>query len=339
MNDKWARIIGAPVIAILMQFVHDGPAAFNDWHTLLPHVGVSLTITVTIWEGIRGILVLMRRLFPRYDQTGRRLLFQTLSSLVYTYLATVSLNWVLQVVVGIVLCPQGEVWHNYLANLVPTLFVTSLYESALFFGEWKKNLQRSEALARAALQTELEALQRQLDPHFLFNSLNTLSALIDDTNAEAQRFVEQLSDVYRYVLLSRDKTTVTLSEELAFVDAYVALNKTRFRDDLLVEHHIAPGAGAGTVAPLSVQMLIENALKHNVISPENPLRVTLQAEMSPANAGYVSVANNLQPKTGLSTSTKVGLRNIIDRYRLLTQQPVEVSREAGFFTVRLPLLS
>jgi len=337
MNDKWARILGAPLVAVLMHLVHDGPAAFSNWHQLLPELAVGLIITVTLWEGIRGIFVQMRRLFPHYSQTGRRLLFQTLSSLVYTYVATIFLNWALYLVFGIVLCPEGEFWHGYLVNLVPTLFVTSLYESAYFFGEWKKNLQRSEALARAALQTELEALQRQLDPHFLFNSLNTLSALIDDTNAEAQLFVEQLADVYRYVLLSRDKTTVTLAEELAFVDAYVALNKTRFRDDLLVEHRIAPGAGQGTVAPLSVQMLIENALKHNVISPENPLRVTLRAETG--SAGYVSVANNLQPKTGLSTSTKVGLRNIVDRYRLLTQQPVEVSREAGLFTVRLPLLS
>ena len=122
--------------------------------------------------------------------------------------------------------------------------MTSLYESAYFFGEWKTNIQRAEALARAGIQSELAVLKSQLDPHFLFNSLNTLTALIDETNAEAQQFVEQLADVYRYVLLSRDKTTVTLSEELAFVEAYVALNKTRFRDDLLVEQHI--GASPAT---------------------------------------------------------------------------------------------
>ena len=337
MNDKWARLLGAPLVAVLMQLVYDGPASFVDGPTFLSHLGISLLITVTLWEGIRGMLLLLRHLFPRYDQTGRRLLVQTLASVVYTFAATAFLNWGLRVTFGIELCAKGELLNGCLINLVPSLFVTSLYEGAYFFGEWKKNILRSEALARAAMQTELEALQRQLDPHFLFNSLNTLSALIDDTNAEAQRFVEQLADVYRYVLLSRDKPTVTLTEELAFVEAYVALHKTRFRDDLLVEHRIAPGAGQGAVAPLSVQMLIENALKHNAISPQSPLRVLLQAEGGAA--GYVSVANNVQPKTGLATSTKVGLRNIIDRYRLLTPQPVEVNHEAGFFTVRLPLLN
>ena len=336
MNDKWARILGAPVVAVLMQFVYDGPASFADWPTLLPHLAVSLIITVTIWEGVRVIMAQMRRLFPRFDQTGARLLVQTVISVAYTFAATVFLKWALQMAFGIILCKEGELLHGCLLNLVPTLFVTSLYECAYFFGEWKTNVQRSEALARAAMQSELEALQRQLDPHFLFNSLNTLSALIDDTNAEAQRFVEQLADVYRYVLLSRDKPTVTLTEELAFVEAYVALHKTRFRDNLLVEQRIAPGAGQGAVAPLSVQMLIENALKHNSISPQSPLRVLLQAEGGAA--GYVSVANNVQPKTGLATSTKVGLRNIIDRYRLLTPQPVLVQNEAGLFTVRLPLL-
>ena len=337
MNDKWIRIIGAPLVAVGMQFVYDGSEAFARWPLAAQHLAVGLAMTVALWEGTRGLLVLMRHLFPRYDQTMRRLVLQTLSSLLFTFVATIAFKWFFQLAFGIELCPASQLWHSFLLNLAPTLFVTSLYESAYFFGEWKTNIQRAEALARAGIQSELAVLKSQLDPHFLFNSLNTLTAIIDDTNAEAQQFVEQLADVYRYVLLSRDKTTVTLAEELAFVEAYVALNKTRFRDDLLVERHIGAGAAQGTVAPLSVQMLVENALKHNLVSPESPLRLVLRAEAG--EAGYVSVANNVQPKTGLEQSTKVGLRNIIDRYRLLTQQPVQVSDEAGVFTVRLPLLN
>lgn len=336
MNDKWARILGVPVVALLMIVVYDGAATFQNWRGLLPHLGVSLLITGTIWTGVRAILMQMRRLFPRFDQTASRLFVQTICSLAFTYVATVVLKAALHRLLSIELCTNDEVWHSYLLNLVPTLFIMSLYESAYFFGEWKKNIQRAEALARAGIQSELAALKSQLDPHFLFNSLNTLTALIDDTNAEAQNFVEQLADVYRYVLLSRDKTTVTLTEELAFVDAYVALNKTRFREDLLVESHIVPGAASGVVAPLSVQMLVENALKHNRISSESPLHLVLRAEGGAA--GYVSVTNNLQVKSSLEQSTKVGLRNIIERYRLLTRQPVEVLNEAGEFSVRLPLI-
>ena len=337
MNDKWIRLTGAPLVAVGMQFVYDGNQAFTRWPLAAQHLAVALVMTVALWEGTRGLLVFMRRLFPRHDQTPRRLVLQTLSSLLFTFVATVAVRWGFQRAFGIELYPTGQLWHSFLFNLAPTLFVTSLYESAYFFGEWKTNIQRAEALARAGIQSELAVLKSQLDPHFLFNSLNTLTALIDETNAEAQQFVEQLADVYRYVLLSRDKTTVTLCEELAFVEAYVALNKTRFRDDLLVERHIGVGAAQGTVAPLSVQMLVENALKHNRVSPESPLRLVLRAEAGAA--GYVSVANNVQPKTSLEQSTKVGLRNIVDRYRLLTQQPVQVREEAGVFTVRLPLLN
>jgi LytS/YehU family sensor histidine kinase len=123
---------------------------------------------------------------------------------------------------------------------------------------------------------------------------------------------------------------------MAFVEAYLYLNKTRFRDDLLVEQRIEPAAYATSVAPLSLQMLVENAIKHNIISPESPLRVSLVSE---PGTGYVRVENNVQPKTGLEQSTKVGLRNIINRYRLLSEQPVEVLTEGGQFTVRVPLLN
>ena len=335
MNDKWLRLIGIPVVGTIMYVVFDGwPRAYDQ--AFLGHYLFSLFITLLLWEGNRANFLLMRRLFPRYEQTGRRLVLQTASSIVFTFLATLFLTELHFWLFGVPLCARGHFFESFLLKLVPTFMVTSVYESAYFFGEWKKNIQRAEALARAGIQGELAALKSQLDPHFLFNSLNTLSALIDDTNAEAQAFVDQLADVYRYVLLSRDKTTVTLAEELAFVEAYVALNKTRFRDDLLVESHIGAGASQGAVAPLSVQMLVENALKHNRISADTPLRLVLRAEGGAA--GYVSVANNVQPKATLEKSTKVGLRNIIDRYRLLTRHPVEVRSEADFFTVTLPLL-
>ena len=335
MNDKWIRIVGIPLVAVLMHIAYEGlPVALNrQWvFTIL----VALSITVTIWEGNRALFIVMRRQFPRYAQTTQRLILQTLFSIVLTFVATALLQEGWLWLFGVTVCPHGNVLRGGLLNLVPTFFVTSIYESVYFFGEWKRNLQRSEALARAGIESELAALRSQLDPHFMFNSLNTLAALIDDDNEPAHTYLEQLADVYRYVLLSRDKATVSLAEEMAFVDAYLYLNKTRFRDDLQVEQRIAPAAYATSVAPLSLQLLVENAIKHNVISPENPLRVTLSTE---PDVAYVRVQNNVQLKTGLGQSTKVGLRNIVNRYRLLTEHPVEVLRENGLFTVRLPLIS
>ena len=163
--------------------------------------------------------------------------------------------------------------------------------------------------------------------------MNTLAALIDDENAPAQKYLDQLSDVYRYVLVSREKSTVTLEEEMAFLDAYIYLNKTRFRENLMVEAQVDEAAYQKQVAPLSLQMLLENAIKHNIISKENPLTIKILQENN-----YLSVANNLQEKKTFEKSTKVGLQNIINRYRLLTDQQVEIHKSEWNFTVRIPLL-
>jgi hypothetical protein len=333
LNDKWIRLVSIPVVALLMHLVYDGlPAPLNEeWVT---GYFVGLSVTVALWEGNRGIFILMRRWFTRYDQTATRLFVQTLTSIAYTFAVKFVLDSTWQLA-GIEMCAEGEIIKKSFVDLVPTFFITSLYESAYFFGEWKRNLQRSEALARAGIQSELEALRNQLDPHFLFNSLNTLAALIEDDNEPAHTYLSQLADVYRYVLVSRDKTTVPLRDEMAFVEAYLYLNKTRFRDDLQVEQRIAPAAYATNVAPLSLQMLVENAIKHNIISPESPLHVSLVSE---PDSPYVRVENNVQLKTSLEQSTKVGLRNIINRYRLLSERPVEVLAENGRFSVRVPLL-
>ncbi|WP_460504274.1 sensor histidine kinase, partial [Hymenobacter agri] len=162
-------------------------------------------------------------------------------------------------------------------SLVPTVAVLTLYETIYFFEQWKTSLRQAEELGRAQNQAQLDALQGQLDPHFLFNNLNTLSALIEPGNAPAQDFVEQLADVYRYVLLAQGRATVPLAEELAFVETYLALHKARFRDNLQIEVNIVPAALSRHVAPLSVQLLVENALKHNVASREHPLHLRLAA--------------------------------------------------------------
>ena len=202
----------------------------------------------------------------------------------------------------------------------------------------RASLYRAEQLGRAQNQAQLEALQGQLDPHFLFNNLNTLSALIEPGNEPAQDFVEQLADVYRYVLLAQGRATVPLAEELAFVDTYLALHKARFRDNLVVEIAVAPAVLSRHVAPLSVQLLVENALKHNVASRQHPLHLRLAATAeAPA---LLLVENTWQPRTaGFAPGTGTGLANVRRRYELLgAAQPVEHHAADGKFVVKLPLL-
>ncbi|CAG4999905.1 hypothetical protein DYBT9275_02340 [Dyadobacter sp. CECT 9275] len=329
LNDRAIRLIGIPLVAILIPMV----IQFEDFMKLNARFGinamVTLFITLTFWEGNRYIVVLARRKFPAYSQTRQRLLTEAVLALLYTVVATLLMELILSKFIF-----KTKVEIGFRITLVTTLLVYLVYEAIYFFEAWKLNVRKTESLMREGVESQLEVLKNQLDPHFLFNSMNTLAALIDDTNADAQQYLERQSDVYRYVLVSRTKNTVLVEEEMAFLDAYVYLNKIRFRDNLLVEKLLSPETLRLQVAPLSIQMLIENAIKHNIVSREYPLKISIRQEEN----DYLVVENNIQQKTILEKSTKVGLQNIINRYALLTtDRRVEVQRTEKLFTVRIPL--
>lgn len=333
INDRKARLIGIPLLSILLPIVlHKEVFTGGNTKDIFYWVSSCFMNTLLIWEGNRAIFILMRKQFPHYRQTARRLSWQTIVGLTYTLVVSAFIDYFF--------CSQisnfdriNEVLIGFKISLIPTIIVTLMYESAFFFQSWKSHVQKTEALARENVQSQLDALKNQLDPHFLFNSLNTLASLIDDENSPAQNYLDKLSDVYRYVLVSREKNTVTLEEEMQFLDAYIYLNKIRFRENLQVETELLTDTNQLHVAPLSIQMLIENAIKHNVVSKEKPLKIRIVQE-----DGFLTVENNLQEKMTFEKSTKVGLQNIINRYRLLTEQQVEVLRNEWSFKVKLPLL-
>jgi two-component system LytT family sensor kinase len=334
MNDKWARIIGIPLISLLIPLVLD----FEDMIALDSTSLQALCSLLYIYYGYvgrkQGYFIYMKKLFPGYKQTVKRITVQTLCSLVYTVIAATGLSFLLSLFFIDCAFTDAHVLRDIIVSIFPTLMVTSIYESVYFFQEWKKNIQQTEALAKENIISQFEALKNQVDPHFLFNSLNTLAALIDEENEPAQKYLEQLSDVYRYVLISKDKPTVTLEEELAFLNAYIYLNKTRFRDNLVVENKISAEYNKYMVAPLTLQMLVENAIKHNIISKEKPLIIRL----TPEENDYIMIENNIQEKTVFEKSTKVGLQNIINRYNFLTPKKIKIFNNQELFTVQIPLL-
>jgi two-component system LytT family sensor kinase len=335
-NDKWARIIGIPLVSLLIPLFKDFQDMITWNDNALQHIIACLVFTATMWEGNRLIFIYMKKRFPGYKQTVKRITVQTAVSIVYTILAATCLTFLLSFVFVECQFDREHVSRDIMTSIIPTFLVTSVYESVYFFQEWKKNIQQTEALAKENIISQFEALKNQVDPHFLFNSLNTLAALIDEENEPAQKYLEQLSDVYRYVLISKDKTTVTLAEELAFLESYIYLNKTRFRDNLVVENTISEEYyHKYMVAPLTLQMLVENAIKHNIVSKEKPLTIRL----APGDNEYISVENNIQEKTTLEKSTKVGLQNIINRYNFLTPKRIEILNTSELFTVRIPLLN
>lgn len=325
--------IGVPVVALVMSLVFHWQDDFStQWREWLRGFGFALIHTTVYWVGIRKIWGYFARKYSNVNQTHIRLMMMAVAVLVYSAVATVSIELVTRNLLGIP-CGLKDLYTAFFIGLVPVVFVNLVYESVYFYKNWEQNVKKSEALARANVQNQLEGLKRQLDPHFLFNSLNTLAALIDDNNEPAHKYLSLLADVYRYVLVSREKDTVTLEEEMAFLDAYLYLNKTRFRDNLQVETQLAEASMQKQVAPMSLQMLVENAIKHNVVSKDKPLTISIQGD----EEGLL-VSNNIQEKQILESSTKVGLQNIIQRYSLLTQTPVNIWKEDNNFKVKLPFI-
>lgn len=224
--------------------------------------------------------------------------------------------------------------QNLLSAVMIALFMNIVHIGMILFHRWKEAHTEAEDLKRSSLEAQNAALKQQIDPHFLFNSLNTLAALIEEEPKAAVRFVQQLSNVYRYVLQSKNHATVTLAEELAFVRAYSYLHELRFGENFHVMIDVPDSAESLVLPPLVVQLCIENAVKHNVVSRQKPLHITVSVE-----GIMLRVTNNLQRKRNVPASTQVGLSAIQHRYSLLTETPVVITETVTEFMVELPLLS
>jgi two-component system LytT family sensor kinase len=227
--------------------------------------------------------------------------------------------------------PPEHFWPQAVMTLLITYLITGIHEMIYFYNQWIYHFSRSVRLERDNIQAKYETLKTQINPHFLFNSLNSLVNIVDE-NPAAVNYIQNLSELLRYMLGSRDRDLVYLRDELKVLNHYVALQKTRFRDNLQVSTEIAEKYHLYTLPPLALQMLVENCIKHNIISSEKPLKVSISAENE-----YIHVKNNLQRKEGVA-STGQGLRNITERYRHFTGKEVKVYEAKNEFTVSLPLL-
>lgn len=203
-----------------------------------------------------------------------------------------------------------------------------------FFNQWQANVLRAARLEKEKSQVQYDNLKNQLNPHFLFNSLSSLDGLIDENPALARRFLQQLSKVFRYVLQHKDKELVPLETELAFIKNYVSLLQTRFDGTFRLLCQISPDALERRIVPVTLQILIENAIKHNVISEARPLTVHLTAD-----AHFLTVSNPIQRKKQVGTSNGQGLQNLKMLYSYLSTCAVEVQADSETFRVRVPLLT
>jgi LytS/YehU family sensor histidine kinase len=220
--------------------------------------------------------------------------------------------------------------YAWLVNLLYHLLNTIIF----YFKQYTFTRIEAEELKRFQTQAELQLVKSQVNPHFLFNNLNVLSTLVIQNNGEANRFIEEFSKVYRYILNNHHKELVELSTELYYINPYIFLLKKRFGDGLNVEIDIPGNYGNYLVIPAALQMLIENAIKHNIVSKQKPLHISLMIK----DKELVVVTNNLQVKKTVEYSSEIGLKNIMKRYSIVSNREVHVNIDEAVFSVELPLI-
>ncbi|SHG22316.1 2TM domain-containing protein [Flagellimonas flava] len=238
---------------------------------------------------------------------------------------------------------EGESWDEFIINekaiyyvvaLLITIVISVFFHAFYFYRNWQEKRVKEQKIIAGTASARFDALKNQLDPHFLFNSLNVLTSLIEEEPVQAQKFTTSLSKVYRYVLEQKNKDLVTVDEELDFARTYVKLLKMRFEESIIFEIPEKSSMPDAKIVPLSLQLLLENAVKHNVVTSSRPLHLTVKEE-----SGMLVVSNNLQEKQVVRKSSGVGLQNIKQRYAILTNRAVKINSGPSTFSVSLPILT
>jgi sensor histidine kinase YesM len=284
-----------------------------------------------LWKGNDYLSDVISERIPWIRFPVKRLVIGIISTTVYSLTVTLALMTFYQVVLDFQFA-DSYLRTLYIATGI-TFLISLILHSREFLLHWREAALEREQYEKESISARYESLKNQVNPHFLFNSFNALTNLVYEDQEKAVKFIKQLSEVYRYVLDTRDKETVPLEDEMKFLQSYLYLQKIRFGEKLDIT--FALDGASMNVAPLALQMLIENAIKHNVVSEDDPLRIKVYVE-----DGFIVVQNNLQRKGAVGElSAGVGLENICKRYEFLSDRKVEIREDEHHFTVKLPLLS
>ena len=223
---------------------------------------------------------------------------------------------------------------NLIVGLIITVFVLLIIQGGRFFTNWKNSLIKAERLEKEKTLTQYQALRAQVNPHFLFNSLNTLSGLISQDPLLADKYLGKLSEVYRYVLANQDKEVISLEEELTFIHSYLYLLNIRYNDQITWNTPNKSEIATFFIIPLGLQILVENAIKHNRISDKEPLSIDIWIEEN-----EIIVENEKRLRNNPEDSLGKGLQNLVDRYGFLSRKKVEIKETETKFRVKIPLLT
>ncbi len=294
----------------------------------------SVLVGGSFMTGLKVIVQMLDKRVPWLHYPLKRLIAQVFITLLFSIVIIVVTILLTALFSGAKITSTSFFEQASFMAKVAFLFVfvgSLLSNTVLFFKNWKESAVQHEILKREQLALQYETLKSQVNPHFLFNNLNSLTSLINSSPDKATDFVKKLSDVYRYVLDQKNHEFVALSDELKFVESYVYLHKIRFGENLQVQVEIKPQQYK--VIPLSVQLLVENAIKHNEISDHKPLSIRIYEKDD-----YLVVENKLQKKSG-SEGSGTGLQNISARYGFFSDRKVIIGFNTEMYKVSIPLLT
>jgi hypothetical protein len=323
-----------PAFVFTLNYVYFGTIYFNHVKVFAAATVITLAVTYLLSQVQIVLSNKMRKKYPAYEQTYRRVLTWSFLILPLTP-AVLMLLFLLYQWLQFPAAIQGDGWKwgilvGFIADVIGVAFNEGIYT----FSIWKENIQEAEQLKKANLQTRFDGLKNQVNPHFLFNSINTLSSLIHEDKARAEKFIDEMSNVYRYLLRNNEEELVTLSTELKFINSYYHLLKTRYGNAIEMKISIDNSLENYLLPPLTLQLLVENAVKHNNVLKDKPLLIEIYDSMN----GWLTVKNNIQKKTTKVDSSKVGLNNIKEKFRLLNQPGVLITETTTEFVVMLPLI-
>lgn len=273
--------------------------------------------------------LLLEKLLPLPDKIRLRLMVQTIVGIALLVI-------MFQISIRMTVYQPGIPKSNIYLGLAIGLVFVSMFSSSLLImrltEKWVFHQKEMDRLKQDKLKMDYNSLQDQLNPHFLFNNLSALKSLIIYDQDKAVSFTENFTDVYRYVLQSKDKMVIRVEEELEFIKAYIKLHKVRLGGGLHVDIDIATGFYDQEIAPLTLQLLIENAIKHNITSKDKPLNINAYIKNN-----YLVIENNNQKKES-TYSTNTGLTNLKKRYEMLTEREIVIFEDEHTFRVNIPLL-
>jgi hypothetical protein len=293
-------------------------------------IGHGMTITAGIWLGCMTIVGWLWRKYPWEFYPVKHLILEVILITAWTLAYSFTLYQV-EIWCNVFDSQENIVFEAFVTILI-TYLITAIHELVYFYQQWKFHFSKSIRLEKDNIQAKYETLKTQINPHFLFNSLNSLTTLVDD-NEKAVEYIGNLSEFFRYMLSSRDKELVLVREEIKLLERYISLQQSRFINTLTVDVDVPEKFFHYAIPPLVLQMLVENSIKHNIISKDKPLKVTVRG-----NGDSIIVENNLQRKPGVS-STGQGLKNITERYKLFTTRGIDVTETSSIFKVSIPLLT